>query len=258
MRGMAFFIKRGKVFMIKNKKKDKRSSKIIWILVALLVVVIAICCVALKKDDQNPNGLNTINNVELEKVEEISMNLGHGMEIINLGSYTGAFVEDGTDEQVADVMMIVVHNTGEEYIQYAEITVAGDNGDASFLLSTLPPNASVLLLEQNRMNYDENITYSSAVAENVAVFIEPVSLQDDKLSIQALDGALNATNVSGEDITGDIYIYYKNSSVDMYYGGITYRAKVEGGMAADEIRQVMTNHFSAEGSTIMFVTIAGE
>ena len=66
---------------------------------------------------------------------------------------------------------------------------------------------------------------------------------------------MNITNISGNDITGDVVIYYKNASSDMLYGGITYRVTVTGGLKAGEIKQLTGSHFSASGSRIMFVTI---
>ena len=82
-----------------------------------------------------------------------------------------------------------------------------------------------------------------------------MSLQEDKLQLQVLDGALNVINISGEDITGDVVIYYKNAAADVYYGGITYRVRIEGGIKADEIKQIMASHFSDSGSKVMFVTV---
>ena len=87
------------------------------------------------------------------------------------------------------------------------------------------------------------------------MFSEPLSLQEDKLQLQVLDGALNVVNISGADIEGDIVIYYKNAASDLLYGGITYRVRIEGGMKADEIKQIMASHFSDSGSRIMFVTV---
>ena len=78
---------------------------------------------------------------------------------------------------------------------------------------------------------------------------------EDKLSIDIEDGMINMTNISGEDITSTITVYYKNAAADIYYGGITYRVQIQGGLKADEIRQVMAKHASDSGSEIMFVTI---
>ena len=81
------------------------------------------------------------------------------------------------------------------------------------------------------------------------------SLLQDHLKIQSLDGAMNITNISGEDITGDIVIYYKNAAADLLYGGITYRITVRGGLKKDEVRQISVSHLSAVGSRVMFITI---
>ena len=98
--------------------------------------------------------------------------------------------------------------------------------------------------------------YDQVTSENVAFFSEEPTLQEEKLKFQIMDGAINVTNISGEDIGGNIVVYYKNAAQNLYYGGITYRITIEGGLKADEIRQVMTNHASDTGSEIMFVTIA--
>ncbi|MBQ8856547.1 MAG: hypothetical protein IJ024_00230 [Lachnospiraceae bacterium] len=192
--------------------------------------------------------------VDIDERKETSINLGNGMRITEVGKYTGVYMEDGSDEIVSGVMMIVVQNEGENTIQYAEITMPVGEEEAFFTMSTLTPGSTMILLEQNRMAYID-AEYTTAVAENVAIFSEPLSLCEDKLKLQILDGAINVSNISGEDINGDIMIYYKNSSVDAFYGGITYRVRIEGGLKKDEIKQIMASHFSESGSTIMFVTI---
>lgn len=195
--------------------------------------------------------------IHVDELEEASVNLGNGMRITEIGKYTGIYMEDGSDEIVSDVMMLAVKNEGEETIQYAEIKVPVGDEEAFFSLSTLTPGSTIILLEQNRMEYVE-AEYSTALAENVILFEEPLSLCEDKLKFQILDGALNVSNISGEDIGGDIIIYYKNSAADVFYGGITYRVRIEGGLKKDEIKQIMADHFSESGSSIMFVTCGGE
>lgn len=189
----------------------------------------------------------------LEEDQEISINLGTGMCITHVGKYTGLYMEDGSDEIVSGVMMIAVTNEGENDIQYAEISLPVGDRTAYFTLSTLPAGATVILLEQNRLAYEPGI-YNTAIAENVVVFSEPLDLCEDRLKIQILDGAINVSNISGGDIPEDIVIYYKNSAEDVYYGGITYRIRLEGGLKAGEIKQIMASHFFESGSSIMFIT----
>lgn len=189
------------------------------------------------------------------QLEDVNINLGSGMKITDIGSYTGLYMEDGSDEIVSDVLMVVVTNTGNKAIQYADIKLSVGEEEAKFELSTLPAGKTIVLLEQNRMVFDNSAEYTSAIAENVALFSDSLSLKEDQVKLQILDGAINVTNVANKDIAGDIVIYYKNSASDLYYGGITYRTRIEGGLSQGEIRQVMGNHLSKTGTEIMFVTI---
>lgn len=255
-----------------NKNHAKRRA---WTLAAVLACLAAVCaalCWLLTdpqpKPDQGtqptvttpetesvtaPAGNQETRPVHIEDVVEAGIDLGKGLWITDVGKYTGVYMEDGSDEIVSGVMMIAVTNVGAEDIQYAEITMPVGDQTARFLLTTLPVDSTVILLEQTRMAYVPG-EYTEAAASSVAFFQTPLSLCEDRLEIQVLDGAINITNISGSDIAGDIVIYYKNSAADVYYGGITYRVRLEGGMKAGEIRQIMASHFSASGSAIVFVT----
>ena len=189
---------------------------------------------------------------ELPKPEGID--LGQGLVITDVSSYSGPFVEDGSDEQVSDVLMIVVYNYGVEPVQYAEIAMAAGDETASFTLTTLPVGERMTVLESGRMAYDAGLEYTQAEAVSVAHFLSPMSLCQDKLMVQGLDGVLNIMNVSDEDITGEVAVYYKNGSEDLLCGGITYRVRIAEGLQSGEIRQIVSDHFSASGSRLMFVT----
>ena len=191
--------------------------------------------------------------VQVEELDPASIALGRGMWITDIGKYTGVYMEDGSDEIVSGVMMIAVTNAGQDAIQYAEITLPVGDQTAEFSLTTLLPGSTVILLEKNRMEYVPG-DYTEATVSSLALFQTPLSLCEDRLQIQILNGAINVTNISGADISGDIVIYYKNCAADVYYGGITYRVRLQGGLKAGEIRQIMASHFSASGSAIMFVT----
>lgn len=243
--------------MSKHKKKPKQVSSL-WVIVsavAVLAAVVLILALAAGIKEPEPTLPTPVTNpVRIESAEEVDINLGYGLYIRDVAKYTGIYMEDGSDEIVSGVLMIVVENTGDTDVQLAEIEMPVGKQTACFKLTTLPAGESVVLLETNRMEY-ANVSYTTAISKNVVLFQAPLSLCEDKIKLQILDGALNITNISGSDITGDVVIYYKNSSSDMLYGGITYRVTVTGGMAKDEIKQLTGSHFSASGSRIMFVTI---
>lgn len=183
--------------------------------------------------------------------------LKDAIRIDGIGSYTGIYVEDGSDEPVSGLLMMTVTNISDQPIQYARIQLEAAGERAEFSLSVLPAGASAVLIEQNRMAYDEHADYAAAPAEcvNLAGFDKPLSLRGDMLEIQVRDGAINITNISGGDITGTIVLCYKNVSNGVFHGGIAYRVKLEEGLKDGETRQIMGGHFHQEGSRILFVDI---
>ena len=190
-----------------------------------------------------------------QEVEGVtSFVLDKTLEITRYGKYIGVYMEDGSDEFVENVMMIQISNTGDMAIQYAKITITGPAGDASFVLTTLLPGQTMVVLESNRKPYSDQDIYTEARVDNLAVFGEEPSLYEDKIQIQPLDGGFNISNISGEDITGQICIYFKDAAGDMLYGGITYVVRLNG-LVAGEIRQIMSANFTDDGSRVMFVQI---
>ena len=234
------------------------------IIVLLLSALLAMMLLKISNSAPLPNETTEPSAAETElfqtevPAEESIFNLGYGIQVTDIGSYTGMYMEDGTDEIVSGVLMLVVENIGEQDIQYAEITMDFADQQAQFSLTTLPVGTKMVLLEKNRMQWVESMADGTVLpmVDNVAFFQEPISTMEEKLKIGIMDGAINVSNISGEDISGNITVYYKNATQDIYYGGITYRIQIQDGLKADEIRQVMTQHASDTGSKIMFVTVS--
>ena len=254
---------------MKKKNNKKKSKGTLTVVLFLIVIVLAVNCVFMLVNvsqhiepevtdmpvaSEIEEGTQATENVQIEAVEAVDIDLGEGLVIRDIGSYAGIYMEDGTDEVVSGILMLMVTNNGEATVQYAEISLTVGDRMASFTMSTLPVGKSMILLEQSRMTYDKTADYTDASVKNLAFFPEEPGMCEDKIQIQSLDGAMNIQNISGNDITGDIVVYYKNSSADMLYGGITYRVRITGGLKAGEVRQIVSSHYSTSGSSIMFVT----
>lgn len=246
-----------------KKKNSKGKGAAIAVVILLLIAAAAVFLLSGKGEQAEAADETVVQDVvqhETVKIEQIQQKyipLRDGLELVDISSYTGAYVEDGSDEIVSGILMMKVINNSEEAIEYAHITMDVNGETAEFDGSTLMPGATVVLLEKNRMAYDKNLDYAATVScENIAVYKDDLKLHEDKLKIQILDGAMNVINISQQDITGRVAIYYKNVAAGVYYGGITYRIILENGLKANEVQQVMAQHFSASGSEIMFVTIA--
>ena len=251
------------------KKKNNRVPVIVLALVLVLVAA-AVAIVVMQGGEAGPETVPTTvptepqsqeQNVAEEVTEAPSeltkpdgIDLGSGLVITEIGPDSGPYLEDASDEEVSDVLMIVVYNYGTDPIQYAEISLAAGDETANFTMSTLPVGERMMVLEKDRRAFDENTEYTQAAAGSVAKFQQSLSLCKDKIQIQTLDGAMNIINISGQDINGEVIVYYKNVSDGMLMGGITYRVRFADGMKKDEVRQIMTNHYSSSGSRVMFVT----
>ena len=180
------------------------------------------------------------------------MDLGEGLVITKIANYTGLFMEDGTDEVVSGILMVEVENTSDKDLQLAYVKLGWGEEEAVFQITNLPAGRKLVALERSRMAYRADMP-DSAVVENAA-FVDGFTMHEDKIEIVAMDGVINVVNISGEDLPGNIYVYYKNVAGGVFYGGITYRVPIEGGLKADEIRQVMSKHYDAEGSEILMVS----
>lgn len=257
----------------KYAKKKKKSG--IWpvlVLVLLILAVFAVLAVLANRDqEQMPLPTEPEESTaqpettvaptehpytfEQEAEGVTSFVLAQGLEITRYGKYIGVYMEDGSDEFVSNVMMIQVENTSEQAIQYAKITVSGPAGDAVFTLTTLMPGQSIVVLETARKPYSDGDVYTEATLDNLAVFQDTPSLMEDQILIQPLEGGFNITNISGADITGDIQVYFKDIAGEMLYGGITYVCRIEGGMKADEVKQIMSANFTETGSCVVFIKV---
>lgn len=225
----------------------KKQNILLALLMGLSITFLVLVSILLIK------GLNFSSSEKTFKIEQ------YGLEVQAVEAYSGDYIEDGEDGAVINVMMATIHNTSSLPIQYCEVVLLDENGkEARFALSTLPANETVTVLEQNQRNYDKNTKFVSASAEYVAYFQTPMSMMEDTFSITGQDGVFNVKNISDKDVRGDIYVYYKNYTDNMFRGGITYRAKIENGLKSGETKQVMTSHFSLDKSMLMFVSINEE
>lgn len=219
------------------------------IIAAVIFAAVAVMTYATIRNSQRHNVV--IPNTDGNTAE---VDLGDGIYITGFGRYNGAYMEDGKNDTVTGIFMITVENRSERTLQYGEITLTGSAGTAEFSISTLPPKGKAVLLEKKRMEYRSADGFADRRLNNRVFFETEPTLCDDRIKIGVLDGKLNVTNISGEKIEGDITVFYKNFRDGYYYGGITYRAAVDGGLEPGEVRQINAGHFSVKGSTVVFVT----
>lgn len=189
-----------------------------------------------------------------EQQTQTTIPLDDGLVVEGMGNYAGIYMEDGSDETVSNVMMLVVRNTSDQDLQLARIHVVYPDTTAQFEVSNLASGEVVVLLEKSRAAMPEG-EYQTIELKNMVFFQEPMTLMEDKVEIIGGDGYIDVKNISDEAITGTLRVFYKNSAEDLLYGGITYVATVKDGIGAGETMRILTGHYSEGNSRVVNVTL---
>lgn len=249
------------IFEVNDLKKS-----ILYIVLGILILLIGVLAVCLNPKDHDKEAVSEVQEELIEEkiLEETTgdeatstfpMVLEQGLQIHKIDSYTGPYWEDGSDEEVSELLMIELENISGKDIQIAVVQLLFGEETAIFQVTNLPEGESVIALEQNRRKYTEEMP-AQVTVENIA-YMDEFSMEEDAVKITAFDGIINVENISEKDIEQTIFVYYKNYEEGQYHGGITYRVRIEEGLKAGEIRQLKASHFYAEKSRILMVSFGG-
>ena len=165
--------------------------------------------------------------------------------------YDGVFIEDGSDREVAMISAIVVENAGDEYIEYAKISMECNGKPLLYELKTLEPKGVIIVQESTAAAYEEG-EYCNCSAEIATM--GSLDMSEDYVEIEETNtGSIRITNISGKDIPS-IRIFYKyyNNETKVLLGGITYTISVTD-MKKGETREVIPSHYEKGVSRIMMV-----
>ena len=173
-----------------------------------------------------------------------------------VGSYSGNFLEDGSDEPTANVAAMLITDNSDKMLQIAEISFKVNEKDtAVFKVTDLPAGTSTLALESNKREFSEEDAYT--YGETATAYIEQPSLEEDKFELETEDGKITLKNKTDKSYE-KVYVYYKYVQIGgAYLGGITYRTPFENVPAGGEAEAVAA-HFNPESSKIMAVQIQQE
>ncbi|MDD6275823.1 MAG: hypothetical protein PUB20_03240 [Clostridia bacterium] len=228
------------------------KKKVIIIIIAVAVLCAAALAVAVfLNDGENEN--NTDSGVAASQQDfDLPYALPNGCVITEIKSYNGPFVEDGSGEEKTNVTAIVIKNDTGKNFQYIDFNLKfeGADKDYNFKITTLFDNSSMTVLESNAADFiSDKITHAD-ISQSIEFASQP-TVHPQELEISVGDGMMNVKNISGEDINGNIYVYYKIADGDDWFGGITYRSAVSG-LKNGELKQISTSHFKSETCKVVF------
>ena len=174
----------------------------------------------------------------------------YGIEIRTLAAgYDGAFLEDGSDDEVKNVLALLFKNTSDKDIQYAEYAFAVDGKPISFKVSDLPAGQTCVVLEAARHQRNTN-----EVLELISRVVAPVDMlpgSDKVLPVINDDNTITIMNLTQEEMPV-VRVFYKYFYPDenTFVGGITYTATATKIPAGGSVT-ISPSHFEANASVIM-------
>lgn len=254
------------------------KRKYALLLVVLLIVAVAVACVCIfwngqKQPDeqptptQQPSSSQNVqdssepSSVDVQYEERIEVDgftpqedwtpvTDRGLKILSAGSYSGTYMEDGSDDAVENVSALLVHNVGTETVEYAEVIARNSNGETvRFVLTGLPVNAAALVLEADRCGYSE---LSAPQVTEYAAALNVIEDYAQDFEIYPGDGVINIRNISGKDFSDEIFLYYKTWRNGVFLGGITYRARF-GGLKDQTIGQSIQSHATDDETVVVYM-----
>lgn len=176
---------------------------------------------------------------------------GSDLVIQKFDSYSGGYIEDGSDENVSDITVAELVNEGKTNIEYVRFSVRRGDEKLEFEASAIPAGATVVVQEKNRAAWKKE-SYTKCEAD--VAEIETFEMSGNKIKVEETgDQTLKVTNLTNDKIPA-VRIFYKFYMEDekVYVGGITYNAKVtdlEGGSSVE----ITPSHYTKGMSKIMMV-----
>ena len=172
------------------------------------------------------------------------------IKIQHINSYSGIFIEDGSDVEVDNVAAIQVKNTSKKALEFAQIQIYNGDKKLVFDVSSLPANSSAIIMEKNKAPLDKSksITYGGTTGGYTNKLEKDATIKYQKVD----NNGIKVTNKSNKNIPC-VRIFYKYKSSEGYYiGGITYTAKINN-IKAKESQTIYPSHFDSDGGEIMMI-----
>lgn len=176
-----------------------------------------------------------------------------GMVIESIGSYIGPYIEDGSDEEVEDVAAMVITNTGDQMIQYSSLSFSAKKGNSvNFLITNLPAKTSIIVFDTKRTAFKgtEILTFEG----DMTAYTDR-NMHESEVTVSAQDNLISLTNNTDKQID-TAYVYYKlYLDCGVFYGGITYRTKIEDIKPGSTVTQGASHYFT-KSSEVLSVDFA--
>lgn len=204
------------------------------ILVGVVITAVILDCLPKNPDAQTPPG-GRATSADLYCLE--------------FSSFSGAYVEDGSNTPVSGVAAALIENRSREFLDLATVTYDVGGRTAKFVVTGLPSGEKAWVMEANRLPVGGNSEFR--FKECTSTFRQDATTETQVLQLTSAGNALTIRNNS-DRVLENVCLYYKNLHSDgAYLGGITYIISfgtLEPGQSAEKIAA----HFSEDSRVVRY------
>ncbi len=143
-----------------------------------------------------------------------------------LGITVDGWLKVSAITEVDGVLAVVAENVSDADVEYAVLTVRTKNDTLSFNVSAMLRSMTAVLVCNEQVSAEDDESYTSWQTENRVDFVNSPVMNEDVLEISVTDGSISVKNVSDEDISSDIFIYYKDKVNNTLNGSVTHRVRI--------------------------------
>lgn len=168
---------------------------------------------------------------------------------LEFSSYSGEFVEDGTNEKVNGVVAIRVLNSSAQFLDLATVTYTAGAETATFVITGIPAGEQAWVLEKNRMLWQEDMELVFRNCE--ATFRTEAVTVPSELAVTAEENTLRAVNNSDKTME-NVCVYYKTEYSDgVFLGGIAYMVNF-GTIGPGETAEKTAGHWGEDSVIVRY------
>lgn len=178
---------------------------------------------------------------------------GTDLVALEIISYDGLYLEDGSKEGVSNVAGLILRNDGAQFLEYALVELWQGQRELSFEVYCLPAGEKILVLESSRKQYEDQeisncIGYALLGSEGITGLVSVRSIEERMLMVS------NPGPLPLKDVT----VYFKSYDYEkaMFLGGITYEVSISR-LAPRATFFTRPMYYSAEYSRIVKIKTSG-
>ena len=176
---------------------------------------------------------------------------GYDLVLEKLASYSGMYVEDGSNASVTNVAMLMVRNDGHFPLEYTQIQIRYETETLVFDITALPVGERLVVQEKT----GKPIPAGDPV-ESSAMVVQRANMEMSLSQVKVTDvgnNSLQIENLTDRTIqTVRVFYKYYMEEENVFVGGIAYTVRISR-LAPNATMTIQPAHYNSTTSRVVMV-----